>query len=326
MSFSLKRELFPRKRPRIFLPLNPLFHELFSETWGSVGIKALLVLFSQSSFSWAFLWNSGFYMVSTDELRAISQSSFSWAFLWNVAEMSQRGDLVAYPLSILFFMSFSLKQRKQKLVTRDAGITLNPLFHELFSETWRNRARLEVCRVRLSILFFMSFSLKQKLGYKSIAQLVSSQSSFSWAFLWNWVSRGFVGVWERINSQSSFSWAFLWNINFYDKSAVRYTKVSQSSFSWAFLWNEQEKGGVFDEDSSLSQSSFSWAFLWNKIKKQKVPPLRQIILSILFFMSFSLKQNQKIKFPKLKTKSLNPLFHELFSETDKRSWGRDDCC
>ena len=41
----------------------------------------------------------------------------------------------SYNLSILFFMSFSLKLRDGMTCLQQLMKTLNPLFHELFSET-----------------------------------------------------------------------------------------------------------------------------------------------------------------------------------------------
>ena len=96
----------------------------------------------------------------------ISQSSFSWAFLWNWF-LRPQPEGRSPRLSILFFMSFSLKQKYENSYLELVEIyTLNPLFHELFSET---------------IVYF-------------VAGLVNdyySQSSFSWAFLWNSASLPF---------------------------------------------------------------------------------------------------------------------------------------
>ena len=117
---------------------------------------------SQSSFSWAFLWNDekGGYQWGRDFVLSIlffmsfslkpvhggwvqwatqiflSQSSFSWAFLWNRGGRNHRPTHGVTNLSILFFMSFSLKR-----------IFSHPL--------------APTCVFPLSILFFMSFSLKR---------------------------------------------------------------------------------------------------------------------------------------------------------------------
>ena len=116
------------------VPLNPLFHELFSETQ-TPNPRRLPNLNSQSSFSWAFLWNN------------------------------------------------RIKKKRPGAIK---DITLNPLFHELFSETYDKELSCVLGVMFLSILFFMSFSLKLKdLKTHPWPLYHLSQSSFSWAFLWN---------------------------------------------------------------------------------------------------------------------------------------------
>ena len=109
MSFSLKPNSLKSQLKGYSKALNPLFHELFSETNHLHHPRLLRKIYSQSSFSWAFLWNG------------------SLSFL-------ERGGLLR--LSILFFMSFSLKRTiEYNMIPPGSAMTLNPLFHELFSET-----------------------------------------------------------------------------------------------------------------------------------------------------------------------------------------------
>ena len=168
------------------------------------------------------------------------------------------------PLSILFFMSFSLKPN-----TICGG------------RSWPHTP--------LSILFFMSFSLKLFYSHEIDRKYLISQSSFSWAFLWNLLETvyGKEKAKEALNPlfHELFSETFMWCSQGTGKG-----RDSQSSFSWAFLWNHYRSPKGKMDDLTSSQSSFSWAFLWNVHAwlPREVPLL---------------------------VSSLNPLFHELFSET-----------
>ena len=143
---------------------------------------------SQSSFSWAFLWNCSVDGSGSATITS-SQSSFSWAFLWNrLLDEEFAMEVVEVRSQSSFSWAFLWNVSSSILVERLKDIkTLNPLFHELFSETQgapekRKGGDLD----GLSILFFMSFSLKHgwyDAGSENIT--LYSQSSFSWAFLWN---------------------------------------------------------------------------------------------------------------------------------------------
>ena len=150
--------------------LNPLFHELFSETLGGKSSPQNQgAPFSQSSFSWAFLWNGATLPAPPRIADMNSQSSFSWAFLWNLFPFPPSLFSSLYPLNPLFHELFSETNPYLGVPEELGGIvTLNPLFHELFSETLCRFFLLHYYVVYLSILFFMSFSLKPNANLISI--------------------------------------------------------------------------------------------------------------------------------------------------------------
>ena len=116
-------------------------------------------------------------------------------------------------LSILFFMSFSLKPNSYKTDCLSSQISLNPLFHELFSETEKTyNFFLPVYGVALSILFFMSFSLKLQREILGWCSFCSLSILFFMSFSLKLSSTSIFFSRSAIVSQSSFSWAFLWNL------------------------------------------------------------------------------------------------------------------
>ena len=170
-----------------YTALNPLFHELFSETYLSMSLLPNITLSSQSSFSWAFLWNR------------------------------DRGYLVT-----------------EGITTR----ALNPLFHELFSETWQKSSYIYQRSTTLNPLFHELFS-ETCYGLETLGLWLEggSQSSFSWAFLWNVGERSRLRSGEQNRLSILFFMSFSLKLERLVLSMVPHRWDSQSSFSWAFLWN-----------------------------------------------------------------------------------------
>ena len=251
------------------------------------------LLASQSSFSWAFLWNAVGETITKTRKKKDSQSSFSWAFLWNLFYWRWWNENREIQLSILFFMSFSLKRKGNRRL-------------------WAFQWVLSQSSFSWAFLWNSISSSRWTLTY----EVTNSQSSFSWAFLWN-ISRRIGTGWEE---SSQLSILFFMSFSLKPKKRGIQGHRANRELSILFFMSFSLKLGSLASLASVSASSLSILFFMSFSLKRKIREILfrwlQKLLSILFFMSFSLKQCLAGRAGGRATRgALNPLFHELFSET-----------